>query len=134
MDNKPIFQHDCNNCRFQGTGKHKGRIVDVYLCTTEYGRTLVLRYSDEGPDYSSGMLFECTGLTEIDKIALLAEVTLTPEEKERLYQILVRQAKSQVFQSKDDYARRDIEVTLGEGNDFFGPYTGPSRPFNPSSV
>ena len=63
---KPIYKHDCNECKFVGTifrtlnkhfddeGHQLGRRVetDVYLsCELSSSTPLLLRCSDEGSDY-----------------------------------------------------------------------------------
>ncbi len=54
----PLFQHDCDDC--VSLGEHKiGEVdADLYFCTQGGIRdTVVARYSDDGPDYSSGLEF-----------------------------------------------------------------------------
>lgn len=41
----PVFQHDCNDCVFQG--HFRGH--DVYKCLN----TFLARYGDDGPEYTS---------------------------------------------------------------------------------
>jgi hypothetical protein len=52
----PQFEHDCESCTFLGV--HEGR--DLYWCSqgSSTGRwTVISRYSNSGPDYSSGAVF-----------------------------------------------------------------------------
>ncbi len=56
---KPQFQHDCNNCTFLGTASLDNKKADLYCCIRGDGQeihytSLLARYSDDGPDYSSG--------------------------------------------------------------------------------
>ena len=49
---KPVFQHDCDLCKF--LGHHNGH--DMYFCLQ--GRnspTVLARYGNDGPDYTSGL-------------------------------------------------------------------------------
>lgn len=54
----PLFQHDCDDCI--SLGEHKiGEVeADLYFCTQGgIMNTVIARYSDDGPDYSSGLEF-----------------------------------------------------------------------------
>jgi len=54
VTDSPRYEHDCTSCIFLGqSGK-----ADLYACQVR-GRvdTVIARYSDEGSDYSSGILF-----------------------------------------------------------------------------
>ena len=46
-----LFKHDCEKCTYVGSTD----TFDVYLCCTVWskGRGMIIRYSDDGPDYSS---------------------------------------------------------------------------------
>lgn len=47
---QPRFKHDCDQCEFQGRlGKR-----DLYTCPQGGVYTLVARYGDGGPEYTSG--------------------------------------------------------------------------------
>jgi hypothetical protein len=51
---KPAFTHDCDCCKFLGTYKKH----DLYFCAQDHiFPTLIARYSDDGPDYMSGLSF-----------------------------------------------------------------------------
>ncbi len=50
------FKHDCNDC--VPLGQHEG--YDLYYCPNE--PTVIARFSDDGPDYNSGMEFAKSGL------------------------------------------------------------------------
>ena len=51
---KPLYKHDCNNCTFLGTFNNE----DLYFCKQGgHIPTLIVRYSSDGPDYSSGFQF-----------------------------------------------------------------------------
>ena len=55
---KPRYQHDCNTCTFLGQYKE----YDLYYCPQGGGRdTVIGRFSDNGPDYISGILFAKNG-------------------------------------------------------------------------
>ena len=45
------YKHDCNNCDYLGRYKE----CDLYYCDNEI--TVIARFSDEGADYTSGMMF-----------------------------------------------------------------------------
>ncbi len=48
------FQHDCDKCKPLG----EFGAADLYFCEQVIGGpTLIARYSDDGPDYSSGLCF-----------------------------------------------------------------------------
>ena len=48
---KPRFTHDCDRCTFLGQdGKH-----DLYYCPQGSFPTVIARYGNDGPDYTSGM-------------------------------------------------------------------------------
>lgn len=51
----PIFEHDCNNCDFLGVSVDGNTVYDLYYCDTE--ETVIARYSNNGADYMSGMVF-----------------------------------------------------------------------------
>lgn len=52
MTNSPRFTHDCDNCTYLDT-TNEG---DLYHCIQSwFGPTIVLRYSNDGSDYSSGL-------------------------------------------------------------------------------
>lgn len=48
----PLYKHDCNECVYLGSYKK----VDLYFCN-QWGelKTVIARYSDDGPDYTSGL-------------------------------------------------------------------------------
>ena len=57
---KPLFEHDCEGCIFLGSYQCKRfGPVDLYFCGKKSGNnnTVIARYSSEGPDYGSGMIF-----------------------------------------------------------------------------
>lgn len=47
-ETKPTFKHDCDRCYF--LGEYRGR--DLYVCRD----TLISRYGDDGPEYSSYLI------------------------------------------------------------------------------
>lgn len=47
----PLFDHDCDNCKFLGTFKG----TDLYFCNNGRRKTLISRCGNDGPDYVSGM-------------------------------------------------------------------------------
>jgi hypothetical protein len=56
---KPVYQHDCDKCKFLGTIKTKdngyGEQHDVYWCSGTLG-SLLARYGNEGWEYASFMI------------------------------------------------------------------------------
>jgi len=56
IQTKPLFEHDCNNCVFLGRYSEEGEdLADLYWCA-QLGismPTLIVRFSDAGPDYHS---------------------------------------------------------------------------------
>ena len=71
--NAPLFQHHCDQCAFLGHHREaattqqpqfpddgdryvgSGYWYDLYACAAT--NTLVARYGDDGPDYTSGLMF-----------------------------------------------------------------------------
>jgi hypothetical protein len=61
MSDKPQFTHDCAACMFLGRwngpmhedNNEDSRDWDLYVCQG----TVVARYSNNGPDYTSGLTF-----------------------------------------------------------------------------
>jgi hypothetical protein len=49
---EPLYEHDCSACVFQGTIDNR----DIYVCTNDFGPTVVVRHSSDGPDYSSSSM------------------------------------------------------------------------------
>jgi len=47
------YIHDCEQCVDLGTFEH----YDLYFCEQNGSPTLLARYSDDGPDYLSGLVF-----------------------------------------------------------------------------
>jgi hypothetical protein len=90
----PKFEHDCNKCVFHAHMTYKNRPVDVYTRGKPSGaRTIIVRYSSDGPDYSSGELFQCVELTNLDRFALSHGLELNQIEKDRLLVCLLRMDK-----------------------------------------
>lgn len=58
QEEKPRYIHDCDTCVFLGQYKE----YDLYFCSNE--PTIICRYSDDGPDYSSGLVFGVVGPVE----------------------------------------------------------------------
>jgi hypothetical protein len=55
----PRFIHDCSSCIFLGvydSGPQWGGTCDLYFCPSCGDGSVIARYSDEGPDYRSGMI------------------------------------------------------------------------------
>jgi len=52
-----MFTHDCNECTFLGSISAEetthGTPLDVYVHADECDPTIILRYSNDGPDYYS---------------------------------------------------------------------------------
>lgn len=61
--NAPLFTHDCDRCTFLGTATDPegGCEADLYHCLDIIGPTVIARWSNEGSDYSSGMVFARPG-------------------------------------------------------------------------
>ena len=59
MKPKALFKHDCDKCKYLGNlfVPKMNTMADIYMsCEHEDVpelRSVILRYSDEGPDYSS---------------------------------------------------------------------------------
>jgi hypothetical protein len=66
----PLFNHDCERCKFLGTFKG----TDLYFCNKSWRITLISRYSSDGPDYTSGMFLvgHDEHITEANKRAFSA--------------------------------------------------------------
>jgi len=58
----PKFKHDCSECIFLGL--YKGN--DLYFCRQGGSfPTVISRYGNDGPDYSSGMEFATPNINPI---------------------------------------------------------------------
>ncbi len=66
MSENPTFVHDCDSCKFLGVYKYDAPMrsegdevfyelttVDLYYHENEWQDSVIARYSDDGPDYSS---------------------------------------------------------------------------------
>lgn len=65
---EPRYSHDCAGCVFLGISEE----ADLYYCDQgDSLKTIIARYSDEGPDYISGIAFAGTNpdLAKAKKIA-----------------------------------------------------------------
>lgn len=56
---RPQFQHDCDKCQFLGRYECRDYYdewerYDLYQCE---GKTVIARFGDDGPDFSSGLCF-----------------------------------------------------------------------------
>lgn len=102
----PKFEHDCDRCTFLATGTYRGKKCDFYICNDSdtLGRTFIARYGSVPSQYSSGSLFICAELTDLDKFALFYGLTLTDKEKVRLYKLLLHQ----VYESMSFMFHRDV--------------------------
>jgi len=83
---KPKYIHDCTNCKFLGNGTYCEKPVDWYICEGPERRTVIARYSDSGPDYSSVTIGECTDISRLELAALAQGLDLTNKEKDLLLQ------------------------------------------------
>jgi hypothetical protein len=56
---KPVYIHDCDNCKYLGTDTIDDNVLDFYYCHREdpMFSSLIARYSSDGGDYSSGVEF-----------------------------------------------------------------------------
>ena len=56
---KPIYEHDCDNCKFLGNYKSPesgdNQTYDLYFCPGE--DTVIARYGNNGWEYASGLRF-----------------------------------------------------------------------------
>jgi hypothetical protein len=81
----PAYEHDCDECcSFLGRYTEDGQVYDLYW--HDYRRdlgvrhtTVVARYSNDGPDYSSGS-FDTGALNEARRRAALLFPDYTPTE------------------------------------------------------
>lgn len=54
LDQKhPVYDHDCENCKFLSTMTIECVLYDFYSCDTGYYLTRVARYGSTGSDYLS---------------------------------------------------------------------------------
>ena len=63
----PVYEHDCEACVFLGRfhlrrSNEAAVVYDLYYCGTHEDGTVIGRYSDDGPDYCSGMAFAEQGI------------------------------------------------------------------------
>lgn len=52
-ESKPLFVHDCDTCTFLGTFNNH----DLYVHTSDIHPTVIARWSSDGPDYISVLVF-----------------------------------------------------------------------------
>ena len=83
---KPKYVHDCTHCKFLGNGAYCEKPVDWYICEGPERRTVIARYSDYGPDYSSVTIGEWTDISRLELAALAQGLDLTNKEKDLLLQ------------------------------------------------
>jgi len=80
---EPRYIHDCDACIFLGQYKK----YDLYFCGkgSLVSTTVILRYSDEGGDYHSGLTFTVTSGEEAYQEALVRALRLPePEHKQKI--------------------------------------------------
>lgn len=61
VNEEPLFEHDCDKCKFLGRYTYgasfmdgpRETTVDLYSCKGRFELSLIARFSSEGPDYSS---------------------------------------------------------------------------------
>lgn len=58
-EEKPKYKHDCTNCVFLGPYAENNQHYDLYVCPNDGDKisTVIARYSDDGPEYFSGLYF-----------------------------------------------------------------------------
>lgn len=50
------YIHDCDSCRYLGTAILQGRTWDYYFCKDILEGTIIARYGNDGPEYSSSLI------------------------------------------------------------------------------
>jgi hypothetical protein len=117
---KPRFTHDCDRCKFHGSGYYMDQPADFYTCETFGGlRSFIARYGNDGPEYSSGPLFCCAELTNLDKIALFNHLELTKAEEKKLQELCIKLVKDNIFSSVKACKKYSCCIDLGIGNIMF---------------
>ena len=53
----PLHEHDCEDCKFLGNFEDQHGRYDLYFCPQHGAPTLIARWSSNGPDYMSGLVF-----------------------------------------------------------------------------
>lgn len=58
----PKYEHDCTSCIYLETIRSQdhsycGQVIDMYFCPSGNYSTIVLRHSNEGSEYRSGLVF-----------------------------------------------------------------------------
>lgn len=125
MPTTPSYQHDCNSCRFLGSGpcaalgKMHGKekhVFDFYICEGGRVRSFIARYGNRPSEYMSGGLFECVELTTLDRVALYNGLELLPDEHERLLRVFAAMYRDHFgFQDARDLITSS-ECVFGAGN------------------
>jgi len=117
----PHFNHDCDSCRFLGHGPARilgdhPRGLDFYVCESGPShRSMIARYGDRPDQYHSGVLFECTELTALDKVALFNMLELRDDENERLLRVLAAMWRSTL--GVVNYEKLSAgNIVFGDGN------------------
>lgn len=66
----PLYKHHCANCTYLGDWEYKGQRHDLYHCPQLGIPTVIARYGDEGPAYTSGMSSPYPALVEARRRAI----------------------------------------------------------------
>ena len=101
----PHFVHDCDDCHYLGDTMVdvfnsdgvlvSSRFVDLYFCASE--PTIIARYSDEGPDYGSGLEFGIINQRAYYRTALVRALKI-PAFRDRIVSYCIQYLPSYIKQ------------------------------------
>jgi hypothetical protein len=128
MPGNPIYQHDCDACRFLGSGPCRAldqrrakvkHIYDFYVCEDAPQRSFLARYGNRPEEYMSNRLFCCAELTVLDKIALYNGLELTPTEEKHLLRTFASMWRQGFNMNDAEQLVTSSDCTFGTGNVVF---------------
>lgn len=97
----PNFKHDCEKCVFLGKHLFRDnftvgvdpdivRVCDLYVCPQEGSPTVIVRFSDDGADYKSGLTNVHICIKEAEKRAFDAGILKIAFDKDAVDDYSVR--------------------------------------------
>lgn len=115
---EPSYTHDCSQCVYIGSGTYRDALHDWYKCpTTGEGWTLVARYGNEAPQYTSGTFLSCVVVTPLEIRALALGLELSAHDRVKLIRRLLGEKRHRAgMMEHSDYFAEDESNALGKGD------------------
>ena len=77
VSDTPLYVHDCSTCcEFLGTYASGHTTADLYCHKGSIENTVIQRYSSDGPDYGSGIVFGADPSNELAHFAVKESLRL----------------------------------------------------------